>query len=177
MKNGPLFSLNGAAPQVGVGVYIAPTAAVIGDVVLCDHASIWFAAVVRGDDLPVYIGAGTNIQDGAVVHGTEGGEPVRLGADVVVGHGAILHGCVVDDSAMVGMGAVLLDGVHVGKGAVVAAGSLVPPGRQVGAGELWAGNPAQYRRPVGAAEVAFLKYAPDHYRARAALYTTKLKSV
>lgn len=90
-------------PRVGEGVYVTPAATVLGDVVLEDGASIWFSAVLRGDDLLVHIGAGTNIQDGAIVHATEGGEPVRLGADVVVGHGAILHGCIVEDRAMIGM--------------------------------------------------------------------------
>lgn len=168
---GPVYTLDGITPVLAGGVFIAPTAAVIGAVELGVGASVWFGAIVRGDDLPIRIGPGTNIQDGAIVHGTEGGAPVEIGADVVVGHGAILHGCTVGDSAIIGMGSIVLDGARIGAGAVIAAGAVVPPGKEVPAGELWVGNPAAKKRNVGSNEVDFVAYATPHYRRRATQYT------
>lgn len=169
-QHGPLYALRGVAPQVAPDAFIAPNAAVIGDVRIAAGASVWFSAVVRGDDMPICIGEGTNVQDGAIVHATEDVSGVRIGANVVIGHAAVLHGCSVEDEAMIGIGAIVLDGAVVGRGAIVAAGALVPPGRDVPAGQLWIGNPGSVRRPVSDAERAFLRYAPSHYRLRAAHY-------
>lgn len=170
LQPGPVYALDGNVPVIAAGVFVAPTAAVIGNVAIGAGASVWFSAVIRGDDMPVSIGEGTNVQDGAVVHSTEDVCAATIGRDVVVGHGAILHGCVVGDGAMIGIGAVVLDGAIVGSGAVVAAGALVPPGKEVPPGQLWVGSPGAVRRPVGPSERDFLAYAPDHYRKRGALY-------
>lgn len=169
-QRGPVYELGGIRPSLGSRVYVAPTAAVIGNVRVGEGASIWFSAVVRGDDMPVRIGAGTNVQDGAVIHATEGQSAVEIGRDVVIGHAAVLHGCSIGDGALIGIGAVILDGAVVGAGAVVAAGSVVPPGRTVPNDRLWIGNPGTDKRPVSAEEKLFLAYAAPHYRKRAGEY-------
>jgi carbonic anhydrase/acetyltransferase-like protein (isoleucine patch superfamily) len=167
---GPVYSFRGVSPRVADGVFVAPTAAVIGDVTLAEGASVWFSAVVRGDDMPIRIGRGTNIQDGAVVHATEAVAAVEIGEGVVVGHRAVLHGCSVGDGAMIGIGAVVLDGATIGAGAVIAAGTIVPPNKHVPPGELWVGNPGAPRRPANDADRAFVAYATAHYRSRADQY-------
>lgn len=166
---GPVYALDGSTPQIGSGVFVAPNAAVAGNVRIGDGASIWFSAVIRGDEMPVTIGAMTNVQDGAVIHSTRGVAPVEIGEGVVIGHGAILHGCRIGAGAMIGIGAIVLDEAVVGEGAVVAAGAIVPPGKQVPAGQLWMGT-AGVRRPVNAGEKEFLRDTPSHYNMRAGQY-------
>ena len=127
--------------------YIAPTAAVLGDVTLGPRSSIWYGSVVRGDMAPIVIGADTNIQDGTIVHVDEG-VPCTVGARVGVGHRVILHGCTVDDDSLIGMGSVLLNGVRIGTGSVVAAGAVIPEGMLVPPGSLVMGVPGRIVRSV-----------------------------
>lgn len=137
-----------ASPRIGRGVFLAETCAVIGDVELGDDASIWYAAVVRGDVMPIRIGARTNLQDGAIVHVTSGRFGTVIGADCTVGHGAIIHACTVEDGCLVGMGATLLDGAVIGRGSFIGAGALVTPGTVIPPGSLVLGSPARVKRPV-----------------------------
>lgn len=127
MSGASVYGLRDVWPRLGAGVYIAPTAAVIGDVALADHVSVWFGAVIRGDEMPIIVGAGSNIQDGTVIHTNRGGPGVVIGERVTIGHGARLHGCNIDAGALIGIGAIVLDGAVVENGAMVAAGALVPP--------------------------------------------------
>ena len=115
---------------VGDRIFIAENATVIGDVTLADDVNIWFGAVVRADRDLIAVGAGSNIQDNAVVHTTPG-FPVRIGAGVSVGHGAILHGCTIEDDVLVGMGAVVLNGAVVGTGSIIGAGAVVTEGKEI----------------------------------------------
>lgn len=170
MQQGPVFALRGHHPEIGARVFIAPTAAVIGQVTVLEDASIWFGAVLRGDEMPIRIGCRTNIQDGAVLHTSGNVAPTLIGDDVVVGHGAILHGCTIGDRSLIGMGSIILDGAVIEEGAVIAAGAIVPPGVRVPAGQLWLGNPAKFRRPVGEAETGFAHMAIQTYRDRAREY-------
>ena len=140
--------------------FIAPSASVMGDVVIGERSSVWYGAVLRGDVNRIRVGADTNIQDNAVVHVATtnvGGVamPTIIGDRVTIGHNAILHACVVKDDAFVGMGATLMDGATVEKGAMVAAGALVTPGVTIPSGELWAGAPARFMRAMTAEEKAF----------------------
>jgi carbonic anhydrase/acetyltransferase-like protein (isoleucine patch superfamily) len=167
-QSGPVYPFDGHEPKIASGVFVAPTAAVIGNVTIGEQSSIWFSAVVRGDDMPVVIGRGTNIQDGAIIHGTEDVAGTTIGDKVVIGHGAILHGCDIASGAMIGIGAIVLDGAKVGAGAIVAAGAIVPPGKEVPAGALWVAGGV--RREVNDREREFLGYAPDHYSKRCAQY-------
>jgi len=142
-----ILDYNGKSPRIGANVFIAPTAAVIGDVEIGDNASIWFGAVVRADMAPIRIGAGTNIQDNATVH-VDNGHPARIGANVTVGHNAVVHGCVVEDDCLIGIGAVVLSGAHIGRAAVVAAGAVVREGAKIGPRHLVAGAPAVFKKEL-----------------------------
>ena len=133
------------SPRVHPTAFVHPLAAVIGDVVLGARASVWPFAVVRGDTAAIVVGAGSNIQDGAVVH-VDRGVPAAIGARVAVGHRAIVHGATVEDDCLVGMAAVLLNRVVVGAGSIVAAGAVVPEGTVVPAGSLVVGVPGRVRR-------------------------------
>lgn len=136
------------------GALVASTAVIEGEVHLGDRVSVWWNAVLRGDDAPIYVGSGTNIQDLVMVH-ADPGVPMHIGRDVTVGHHAVLHGVRIEDRALVGIGAVLLAGSVVGEGAIVAAGSVVTEGMQVEPGVVVAGVPARVLREVRPEERAF----------------------
>lgn len=149
-------------PQVHPTAFIAPTAAVMGDVVLGEESSVWYGAVVRGDMAAIRIGAQTNLQDGTIVHVDEG-VPCTIGPRVGVGHRVILHGCTVEEESLIGMGAVLLNGVVVGRGSLVAAGALLPEGMVVPPGSLVMGMPGKVVRPVDATLAARIAHTWQHY--------------
>ncbi len=149
-------------PEVDPTAFIAPTAAVMGDVRLGADSSVWYGAVLRGDMAPIRIGARTNLQDGVIVHVDEG-VPCTVGTQVGVGHRAILHGCTVEDDCLVGMGAILLNTVHVGRGSVVAAGALLREGMQVPPGSLVMGVPGKVVRPVDAELTRRIEFTWRHY--------------
>lgn len=138
----------GKAPELGNRVYLAPTAMVIGDVVIGQCSSIWFGTVVRGDVGFIRIGKRTNIQDLSMVHVTGGVANTTIGDEVTVGHRAILHGCVVQDACLIGMGAIVMDGAVIGEGSLVAAGAVVTPGTNVPPRSLVLGAPAKVIRPL-----------------------------
>lgn len=141
-----------AAPEVDPSVFVAAGAIVVGDVSIAADASVWFGAVIRGDVRRITIGARSNIQDGAVIHASTGGQPTRIGRDVSIGHGARLHACTIEDGAFVGIGACVLDGATVAAQGMLAAGALLAPGKVVGAGELWVGSPAKFLRLLSDSE-------------------------
>ena len=132
-------------PQIDANAWVAESAVVIGNVQMAAGSSLWPTAVARGDLEQISIGAGSNVQDGAVLHG-DPGKPVRLGADVTVGHRAVIHGATLEDGCLVGIGAIVLNGVTVGAGALVAAGSVVT--KDVPPGTLVMGTPAAVRREL-----------------------------
>jgi len=148
-----LLPYRGLEPRIHPTAWIAPGAAVIGDVEIGPESSVWFGSVVRGDVHRVRIGARTNLQDGCVVHVTRERFPALLGDEVTVGHRAVVHGCRVGDGALIGIGAIVLDGAEIGEEALVAAGALVVPGSAVPARTLVMGAPARPRRSLDAAEV------------------------
>jgi carbonic anhydrase/acetyltransferase-like protein (isoleucine patch superfamily) len=156
-------------PKLGARAYVDPAATVIGDVIIGDDASIWPAAVIRGDVHHIRIGARTNIQDGAILHVTHGGPytgdgfPCLIGDDVTVGHGAVIHACTIEDACLIGMHATVLDGAVVKKHGFIAAGAVIAPGKVVGEGELWMGNPARRVRVLDAAQIEQLYYSAAHY--------------
>ena len=158
-----LLPYRGVHPRIDPEAFVAPTATVIGDVVVGPQANIWFGCIVRGDVHEIRIGARTNIQDGTVIHATKHENGTYIGADVSVGHLALLHGCTLEDGAFVGMNAVVMDGAVVEGGAMVAAGALVTPGKRVARGEIWAGRPAQYWRPLAEKELAVLARTVPRY--------------
>jgi carbonic anhydrase/acetyltransferase-like protein (isoleucine patch superfamily) len=172
-----IMPFRGKAPVLGRDVWIAPTAAVIGDVELADEASVWFGAVLRGDIGPIRIGARTNVQDLACVHLTEGLSATVIGADVTIGHGAILHGCTVGDRCLIGMGSIVLDNAVIGEGSVIAAGTLVPPRMIVPPRSLVRGNPGKVIRPVSESEAEMGTYGAEHYVAGARQFRAELAAL
>lgn len=145
----PLYNLDDLTPDVHPSAFIAPSADVIGRVVVQENASVWFGAVLRGDLEPVMLGEGCNVQDGAVLH-TDLGYPCTLERNVTVGHRAIVHGATCAEGSLVGMGAIMLNGSRLGAGAVLGAGALLPEGAEVPAGKLALGVPARVIRDVDA---------------------------
>lgn len=171
-----IWELDGTAPQVAPDAWVAPDAQLIGRVVLEDMASVWWAAVLRGDNEEIRIGRGSNVQDGCVFH-TDPGFPLRVGADVTVGHKAILHGCTVHDGALIGMGATILNGAVICEGALIGAGALVAEGKEIPPGALVMGAPGRVVRQLDAAAIARLRDSAARYRANAARYRAGLRPV
>jgi carbonic anhydrase/acetyltransferase-like protein (isoleucine patch superfamily) len=161
-------------PSLAAGCFVAPGAVLTGAVTLGARASVWYGAVLRGDVQPIEVGAESNVQDGAVLHGTLGEWPVVVGARVSIGHQATIHGAVVEDGALVGIGARVLDGARVGREALVAAGTVVREGFVVPARTLIAGVPGVVRRELSERELEIVRRTPDRYLelARRALSAT-----
>ena len=173
-----LYALDGVAPALPASgnYYIAPGARVIGNVTLAEEAGIWFNAVLRGDNEPIVIGPGSNVQDGCVLH-TDPGFPLTLGAGVTVGHSAILHGCTIGDGTLIGMGAVVLNGAKIGKGCLIGANALVTEGREIPDHSMALGQPARVIRPVDAALAAELRRAAAIYQKRQQHYRENLVEI
>lgn len=159
----PIIKISRGEPRLGRDVFVAPTAAVIGDVEIGDGASIWFNAVLRGDVMPIHIGEESNIQDGSILHGTFNKCGVTVGKRVTVGHGVILHGCDIGDRVLVGMGAIIMDQAKIGHDSIVAAGALVTEDKEYPPGVLIVGRPAVAKRELTAAEREFLNKSADNY--------------
>ena len=143
----PLFSFEGLTPQVHASAFIAPTATLVGDVIVEEGASVWYGAVIRADYAPVIVRKGANVQDNAVIHGPPG-LTTDIGAGATVGHNCVVHGATLQEECIVSNGAVILDGATIGAHSLVAAGSVVPARATIGPGMLAAGAPATVRRPV-----------------------------
>lgn len=158
-----LRTFAGKRPEIGRGVFLAETCAVIGDVIIGDESSVWYATVIRGDVMPIRIGARTSVQDGTVVHVTSEKFGTTIGSDCTIGHNAIIHACTVEDFCLIGMGAVLLDGVRIGRGSLVGAGALVTPGTDIPEGSLVIGSPARVKRSINAKEREQIEYGAAHY--------------
>lgn len=165
-----LLPYNNITPRIGQNVWLAPGAWIVGDVEIADQANVWFNCVLRGDVNNITIGAGTNIQDGTVIHVSSTLQGTYIGADVTVGHAALLHACTIEDAAFIGMQACVMDGAYVETGAMVAAGALVTPGKRVLSGQLWAGSPAKHMRDLTPEEKAYIPYSAKHYVDLAARY-------
>lgn len=157
------------SPIIPETAWVADTAVVRGRVALGEHVSIWFGAVLRGDDEPITIGDNSNVQDGAVLHVSEG-YPCVVGRNVTIGHRAIVHGCTVEDGALIGMGAIVLDGAHIGAGAMIAAGAVVSPGMDVPPGKLVLGVPARLFGPLSPSQKELGPRAVRNYIARKEAY-------
>ncbi len=152
-----LRAYKGAQPRLGERVFIAETAAVIGDVVLGDDVSVWYSSVVRGDCCWIRIGARSNVQDNCTLHTTSGTGPLVLEEEVTVGHNAVVHACTVRRGTLIGINATVLDNADIGESALVAAGSVVLAGTVIPPGTFWAGNPARQRRELTPEEVERLR--------------------
>ena len=171
----PKYALIGRSPEFRSNeYYVAPNATLIGSVALGHQASIWFNAVVRGDDEQITIGERCNVQDASVLH-ADPGYPLILGKNVTIGHMVMLHGCIVGDGTLIGMGAILLNGAKIGAGTLVGAGALVPEGKEIPDGVLVVGSPAKIVRDLSREESERLTNIADIYVRRAKRYREELK--
>lgn len=157
----PLYSFREFIPDLGPGVYIAPSADIIGRVVLGENANIWHQCVARGDVNWIRVGKNTNVQDLTMLHVTKD-FALTIGSQVSIGHSVTLHGCTIEDHCLIGMGAVIMDGAFIGTNSVVAAGSLVAPGKKFPPGSMIMGNPAVLKRELTATERQLFG---NHYKA------------
>jgi carbonic anhydrase/acetyltransferase-like protein (isoleucine patch superfamily) len=171
-----IYELDGVAPQLGKGTWIADSADVMGRVELGDHASVWFGAVVRGDTAHIKTGKNSNVQDGSVLHADEG-IPLEIGEDVTIGHQVMLHGCTIGDGSLIGIQSVVLNRAKIGKGCIVGAGSLVTEGKEFPDYSMIMGSPAKVVRQLDAATVEKLRMSAQHYVANGVRFAKGLKKV
>ena len=170
----PLHAFEGLEPDVADDVFVAPTASVIGDVVVAGGASIWFGAVLRGDFGRIEIGEGTCVQDNAVLHCAED-LPTVIGNGVTIGHGAMLEGCVVEDGALVGTGSIVLQRARIGARSMVAAGAVVLEGQEIPPGVLAAGAPAVVKKELDGSAQRWVESAAQEYRELRGRYLQEAK--
>ena len=168
-----IYALDGMEPEIDPTAWVAPGAQVMGRVMLGAGASVWFGAVLRGDNEPITVGAGTNIQENSVLH-TDWGFPLTIGANCTVGHRAMLHGCVIGEGTLIGMGAIVLNGAVIGRGCLIGAGSLITEGKVIPDRSLVMGAPGRVVRELDAEAQARLMasavgYAKNAVRFRAGL--------
>ena len=171
-----IYELDGVAPRVAASAWVADTAQVIGNVVLGENASVWFGTVVRGDAEAITIGAGTNIQDGSVLH-TDKNLPLTIGRHVTVGHQVMLHGCTIGDESLIGIGAIVLNGAKIGKNCLVGAGALITEGKEFPDGSMIIGSPAKAMRQLTPEQIEGLRQSAQHYIDNARLFRKSLKKL
>ncbi|WFE74347.1 gamma carbonic anhydrase family protein [Roseinatronobacter sp. S2] len=173
-----LYELDGQRPDVPEDgdFWVAPGAHVIGNVVLGQGVSIWFGCTLRGDNEPIVLGAGTNVQENCILH-TDMGYPLSIGAQCTIGHKAILHGCTIGDGSLIGMGATVLNGAVIGKGCLIGAGALVTEGKEIPDGSLVMGAPGRVVRQLDEAARARLVQSAAGYRANMARFRAGLRAI
>ena len=169
-----IYSLGDRKPVLGPDAWVAPNATVIGDVRLGDNASIWWNAVVRGDNDTITIGAGSNIQDGSVLH-VDAGVPLTVGANVTVGHQVMLHGCTIGDESLIGIKSVILNRAVIGRHCIIGANSLIPEGKVIPERSLVMGSLGKVVRQLSDDEVARLLMAAEGYVENARRYRAGLQ--
>jgi len=171
-----LYALDGIRPTLpdDGDCWIAPDAAVIGNVIVGPQATIWFGSVLRGDNEAITLGPGSNVQDGCIFH-TDPGFPLELGENVSVGHGAILHGCTVGAGSLIGMGATVLNGARIGRGCLIGARALVTEGKEIPDHSMVLGSPGKVVREIEPERVAELLRTAEGYRARRLRYREGLE--
>lgn len=171
-----IYQLDEHTPQVPPTAFVADSAQVVGRVTLGEGSSVWFNTVIRADNEPMTIGAGSNIQDGSVLH-SDTGFPLSVGERVTVGHQVVLHGCTVGDESLIGIGAVVLNGAKIGKHCLVGAGSLVTEGKEFPDGSMILGSPAKVVRQLTPEQIDGLRRSAQHYIANAQRFQAGLKKV
>jgi carbonic anhydrase/acetyltransferase-like protein (isoleucine patch superfamily) len=168
-----LRPFRGILPTIAPGCYIDSSAQLIGDVHLGPQSSVWCNAVLRGDVHSIRIGARSNVQDCAVLHGQRNLYPVIIGDGCTIGHNATVHGCVLEDDVLIGMGAIILNGAHIGAGTIIAAGALIPERTQIPAGSLVTGVPGKIRRTLLPADLDLIRLYANNYLDYTRTYLTE----
>jgi len=157
-----ILQLEDIAPQVHPTAWVAGNATVLGKVTLAENASVWYGAVLRGDNDRITVGANSNVQDGSVLH-TDNGVPLTIGANVTVGHQVTLHGCTIGDGSLIGIQSIVLNGAKIGRNCLVGAGSLVTEGKEFPDGVMIVGRPAKVVRELTPEQIAGLQRSATHY--------------
>ena len=171
-----VYELDGVAPRVAAGAWIADSAQVMGQVELGEDVSIWFGSVLRGDTEMIRIGRGSNIQDASVLH-ADIGRPLEIGENVTVGHKVMLHGCNIGDGSLIGIGAIVLNGAKIGRGCIVGAGALVTEGKEFPDGSMIIGSPAKAVRELNTEQRQGLVWSAQHYIENARRFRAGLKQI
>jgi carbonic anhydrase/acetyltransferase-like protein (isoleucine patch superfamily) len=171
-----LYELDGVAPQLGTGAWVADSAQVIGNVQLGENASIWFGAVLRGDNETMTIGRNSNVQDMSMLH-SDPGSPLTVGENVTIGHQVMLHGCTIGDNSLIGIQAVVLNNAKIGRNSIVGAGSVVTEGKEFPDNSLIFGSPAKVMRTISDEDAARLRHGAEHYIENAIRYAKGLKKI
>ena len=162
----PIYSLDGVRPDIADNAYVAPSAQIIGNVKMADHSSVWFGAVIRGDNDLIEIGARTNIQDNSVLH-TDPGIPLIIGDGVIVGHRVMLHGCKIGENTLIGIGATILNGAVIGKNCIIGAHSLITEGKVIPDGSMVVGSPGRIIKSLTEQHFQMLRINSEVYVANA----------
>lgn len=170
----PVYALDDVHPQIDDAVWIAPSAVIVGDVVIGPEVGIWFGAVARGDIERITIGARTNVQENAVLH-TDSGYPLTIGANVTIGHAAIVHGCSIGDNSLIGMGATVLNGARIGRNCLIGANALVTENKVIPDNSLVMGAPAKVVRAIDEEGIAALAASAARYVDNARRFADGLK--
>jgi len=171
-----VYQLDTFTPRLAETAWVADSAQVIGNVELAEGASIWFGAILRGDNETLHIGKNSNVQDGSMLH-ADPGFPLTLGENVTVGHQVMLHGCTVGDGSLIGIKSVVLNGAKIGKNCLVGAGSLITEGKEFPDGSMIMGAPAKVVRPLTPEQIAGLSRAATHYVDNAKRYAAGLSRI
>jgi carbonic anhydrase/acetyltransferase-like protein (isoleucine patch superfamily) len=169
-----IYSLDGKRVKTDGDYYVAPTATVIGDVILMKNATIWFGTTLRGDNDQIIIGKGTNVQDGSMIH-SDPGFGVTLGNSVSIGHMVMLHGCTIGDGTLVGIGSIILNGAVIGKNCLIGANSMITEGKVIPDNSVVMGSPGKIIRHTTETDLALIRSPVPHYIARGKIYKTQLK--
>lgn len=169
-----IFALGDRIPDIAADAWVAPDANVIGRVILEAGVSVWFGSTLRGDNEPIRVGAGSNVQEDCVFH-TDMGFPLTVGRGCTIGHKAMLHGCTIGEATLIGMGATVLNGARIGRNCLIGAGALIPEGKEIPDGVLVVGAPGRVVRPLDAEAIAGFEKSARHYQERARLYAATLK--
>jgi carbonic anhydrase/acetyltransferase-like protein (isoleucine patch superfamily) len=173
-----IYELDGRAPELPADnqYFIADTATVIGNVRLLPQASVWFGAVLRGDNELIEIGEGSNVQDNCTCH-TDKGFPLTIGKNCTIGHNVILHGCTIEDGALVGMGSIVMNGARIGRNSIVGAGSVITEGKQFPESSLIIGAPARVMRALDPAQIAAMGNAAKFYAINGPRFAKGMKKI
>ena len=171
-----IYELEGRSPQLKGDYWIADSAVVVGNVVLEDQVSVWFNAVLRGDNDPITVGRDSNIQDGSILH-TDIGSPLKIGEGVTIGHKVMLHGCDIGDNSLIGINSVILNGAKIGKDCLIGANSLIPEGKEIPDGSLVMGSPGKVIRSLDNSSKLILKISAENYVRNYKRFRTGMKLI
>ena len=172
-----IYALGSVSPELPDGFcWIAPTAVVIGRVIISANVGVWFGSVLRGDNEPIVIGENSNVQENCVMH-TDPGFPVTIGKGCTIGHKAMIHGCTIGDNSLVGMGATVLNGAKIGSNCLIGAGALVPEGKEIPDNSLVIGMPGKKVRELDDNAIAALRKSAEVYVANARRFAAELSEI